>query len=125
MSFVNILQKIFTVVAGVEHIAAPIAETLLPGFAPIITTIDGIFQKLQGTIATVEANNPVTGQGAVKSQAVIADFEAGLAFTQYAFSLEGKKLTYDLAALQEAINAQVAAYNAMSKVKDSFHIVPV
>lgn len=123
MSFGNILQQVFTVVAGVVHVAAPIAQTFLPGI-PFVA-IDTMFQKLQGTIATVEANNPVTGQGVVKAQAVVADFEAGLAFTQTVLALEGKKLTYDLVALQGAIDSQVAAYNFMSKVKDSFHIVPV
>ena len=125
MSFINIIKKIGTVALGIEHIAAPIAETLLPGFAPIIAGIDNIFQHLTGAIVTVEANNPTTGQGVIKADAVTADFESGLELTQSILAMEGKKLTYDAAALQTAISSQVAALNAMAAVKASFKIVPV
>ena len=125
MSFVSILKKIGSIAISVEHVVAPIAETLLPAFGTTIAAIDGIFQRLQATIATVEVSNPAAGQGVVKAQAVVADFEAGLSFTQDILALEGKKLVWDDTQLQAAISAQVAAYNAMAALKASFKVVPV
>jgi hypothetical protein len=124
-SFISILKKIEQIAIGIEHVAAPIAETLLPQFAPLIARVDGMFTNLQTAVATVEMNSPVDGQGALKAQAVTADFEAGLAFTQSVLAPSNLKLSYDEMALQEAIAAQVTAFNAMAKVKASFKVVPL
>lgn len=124
-SFTSILKRIGEVALGIERVTAPIAEIALPQFAPIIARVDATFQRLQNAVATVEANNPLDGQGNLKAQAVTTDFEAGLAFTQYVLALEGKQLVYDPSALQLAINTQVAAYNAMAQVKASFRVVPI
>ena len=120
-SFLSILTSIGKTVLGIEQVAAPIAETIFPAAAPIISALDKIFQNLQGAVVTAEVNNP-TGNGQVKSDAVIADFQAGLALTQSVLALEHKELQYDAAALQTAISAQVGAFNAMAAVKASFHI---
>ena len=125
MSFISILKKIGTVALGIEHVAAPIISIALPQLAGPISIVDGIFQRLQTAVTTVEANNPVDGQGQVKAAAVTADFEAGLELTQSILAAENKKLTYDTAALQEAISAQVTALNAMAKVKASFKTVSI
>lgn len=125
MSFISIFKKIGTTLLGIEHVAAPVLSLVVPGAAPIITELDGIFQRLQTGIVTVEANNPVDGQGSVKADAVTADFNAGLDLTQSVLAMEGKKLTYDAAALQTAIASQVAALNAMAVVKASFKVVPI
>jgi hypothetical protein len=125
MSFVSILKKIVGVATGIEQIAVPVAETVLPQFAPLIAEADGIFKRLQTTVATVEASNPAAGQGQIKAAAVTADFQSGLALVQQVLALEGKTLTYDDTALQTAINSQVAAYNAMAQIQASFKIVPI
>lgn len=117
MSFISVIKKIGSVALGIEHIAEPVVETLFPVSKPIFD----IFDKVSNTIVTVEANMPGVS-GPDKSQAVISDFEAGLALTQQILALEGKQLTYDKAALQTAINAQVAAYNAFAAVKTSFKV---
>lgn len=122
MSFVSILKTIGSAILGVEHIAAPIAEIALPQFAPIIAKVDGIFGRLQNAITTIETQRP-TDHGQVKADAVKADFEAGLAVALDALNLAGKKVAYDDAALQRAIDSQVAAYNAMAAVKASFKVV--
>ena len=70
-------------------------------------------------------NNPVSGQGQLKSDMVTNDFASGLELTQQILALEGKQLTYDAAQLQIAINSQVAAYNAMAALKASFKVIPI
>ena len=124
MSFIGILKKVGTILVGVEHIAAPIVGAAFPGLAGPIALLDGVFQKLQNTIITVESNNPISGQGQIKQDAVINDFAAGLDLTQQILGLKGERLDYDHAALEESIKSQVAAYNAMAKLKVSFKVVP-
>lgn len=125
MSFINILKKVGTILVGVEHIAAPIASAAFPTLAGPIGLVDNIFQKLQNTIITVEANNPVFGQGQLKLDAVVNDFGAGLDLTQQVLALKGEKLIYDAKLLQDVITAQVQAYNNMAALKASFKIVAV
>ncbi len=120
MSFISILKKIGSVAVGVEHVAA---STGLLALVPGGAAIDAIFQIIPTSAAQVEALNPVDKQGAVKEQVVIRDFELGLTATREILEANGKTLTYDQAALKEAIAGQVAAYNAMAKVKASFRIV--
>ena len=123
MSFLSILKTIGTTVLGIEKSAAPILE-LIPGISGPVQVIDGIFQRVQQAIQTVEQTSPVAG-GQLKSGIVIQDFQAGLSLAQSILALEGKQVTYDASALQDAINSQVAAYNAMAKLKASFTVVPV
>lgn len=125
MSFISILKTIGSVFLGIEHVAAPIAEALIPAAAPVIAEIDSIFSRLQSAITTVEAQSPVGTAGAVKSDVVTQDFNASLGVAQSVLAMAGKQLSYDTAALQTAINAQVAAYNAMAAVKASFKVIDV
>lgn len=110
---------------GIERVAAPILAVAIPGSAPLIARLDAIVQKLQSSILTVEAETPIDSAGKLKSEIVIADFRAGLALTQSVLALKNQILEYDPVALQEAINAQVAAYNAVAKLRVSFKVVPI
>jgi len=121
MSFISILKRIGSVAIGIEHAAAPFINIAYPGF----DKLDAMFQRLQSTVLTIEANNPIDGQGQVKAAAVKADFAAGLQTTQDVLALTKKKLTYDDALLQQAIDAQVLAYNTMAKLKASFKVVDI
>ena len=123
MNFLGIIKKIGTILVGVEHVAAPVISAAFPALAGPISLIDPIFQKLQNTIITVENNNPLSGQGQLKQDAVINDFTSGLDLTQQVLALQGKKLEYDENLLKDAITNQVAAYNAMAKLKASFKVV--
>ena len=125
MSFISILKQIGGIVIGAEHIVAPVAEAILPSLSGPIAALDGIFQRLQASIATAEVNNPASGQGSAKAPAVVADFERGLELTQTVLAIEKKKLVYDGAQLAAAITAQVAAFNAMAALKASFKIEPL
>lgn len=118
MSFISILKKVGSVVLGVEKVAEPVVESLFPASTPLFD----IFDRLQTAITTVEAANPLQS-GTVKSGIVVSDFEAGLTVTQAILAADGKKLVYDDGALQSAINAQVAAYNAYATLKASFKVV--
>lgn len=119
MSFISILKTI----AGVEHSIAPVLS-LIPGVGNIVVAVDPIVQRIQSAIGTVEANSPEVpgGQGGLKAPLVVADFEAGLELTRQVLAQKGEKLSYDTAALQDAIDKQVDAYNAFAKLKASFKI---
>lgn len=119
MSFISIIKKIGTVGLGIEHLASPILAATVPGFA----AIDAIVQRVQAAILTIEATSPMDGQGKIKSDATVADFNAALDIAQQVAAARGKRLEYDAAALQAAINAQVEAYNNFAKLKASFHEV--
>lgn len=122
MSFLSVFKTIGKGLLAAEHVAAPLASTIFPQFAPIIGKIDGLFGTTQAAIITAEANNPLDGQGGLKLTAVTNDFNAALAEMQSILAITGKQLTYDAAALDAAVSAQVAAYNAFAKVKASFKI---
>lgn len=125
MSFLGILKNIGKGFLVAEQIAMPIAQTMLPQFAPVLGRIDNLVQRTQAAIITVEQNNPADGQGGVKQEAVIADFQAGLDEMQSILALSGKKLTYDEGELKSAINDQTSAYNHFAKVKASFKVEAV
>jgi hypothetical protein len=118
--FVN-SQKVVGVAGVVEHVSVPIIGALIPGAAPILGAIDSIFQRVLGTIVTVEMQSPAGG-GPDKMAASVGAFNDGLEMTQSILALEKKRLTYDQAKLQEAITAQVAAFNAFAQVKASFKV---
>lgn len=117
MSFLSVIKTI----VGVEHAVTPLLS-VIPGVGSIAVGVDAVVQRIMSSVATVEANNPADGQGGVKAPAVIADFNAGLELTQQVLAIKGEKLTYDPAALQDSINAQVSAFNAFAKLKASFKI---
>lgn len=123
MSFFGGLKKVGKVLLGIEHVAAPIVSVLLPASAPIFGMIDSWVSRLHSAVVTVEANLPMDGQGKLKSDAVIADFEAGLDVTNGFLANKGKMLDYDKDELQNAINSFVAGYNSLAKVKTSFREV--
>lgn len=121
MSFMGIIH-------GIEEIL-PVAGKIVGGLiglrSPILGgLITGVSGELQAAIVNAEATVTTAKSGQMKSDLVIADFQSGLALTQEILSYEGKVLVYDGAALQDAINAQVAAYNAVAKLKASFSIQP-
>ena len=120
MSFWTALKKFGAVAANVEHVAAPIASVLFPQFAPVIGQLDGWVARIHTNILTLEQNNPVDGQGKLKSDAVIADFNAGLDITQTYLATKGKMLTYDKDKLQSAIAHFAQGYNDLAEVKKSF-----
>jgi hypothetical protein len=124
-SFFDVLKKIGSIAFGIEKVAVPIASALDPAFAPALSALDAFVTKIHNSVVTVEASAPSTASSSDKQNAVINDFESGLAFAQQILALEGKSLTYDPAALNTAINSIVAGYNSLAAVKQSFKIVPL
>ncbi len=122
MSFISILKKIGGIAANVEHVVAPVLTIVAPQLAGPIHVVDDMFQKLQTSITTIEATTLKDGSGAMKADSVATDFEAGLSELQSILAITNHRLVYDTAALQTAITAQVAAYNAMAAVKASFKL---
>ncbi len=121
MSFLSIFKNIGKGLLAVEKVAAPIAEGLLPAYAPLIMSIDHLFGTTQAAIVTAEQNNPLQN-GQLKLDAVTNDFNAALSELQSILAVTGKQLTYDGNGLTTAINAQVAAYNAFAALKSTFKI---
>ena len=122
MSFLSIFKAIGKGLLIGEKIVVPLAETAFPAFAPLISKIDSLFGVTQAAIITAEQNNPLDGQGGLKLTAVTNDFNAALAELQSILAVTGKQITYDGGALNDAVAAQVAAYNAFAKVKGSFKV---
>jgi hypothetical protein len=109
--------NIFRTAGKIAQFAAPAVSVLVPGASLPIAIINGLIRAEQAL--------PAPGSGATKSAMVIDEFEAGLETTKEILNAQGQDLLYDKATLQDAINHQVAALNAMQKVKDSFKIVPL
>jgi len=123
VSFLSILKNVGTVALGIEHIAAPIISATVPGAGIILSRVDSIVSLVQSGIQRQEITNPATASGPDKALAVANDFEAGLAITNEVMATQGKTMVYDKVALKTAIDAQVAAYNAMAAVKASMRMV--
>jgi hypothetical protein len=90
-----------------------------------IAAVDSIFHRVAGSVANAEATVQQAGQGALKSSIVVSDFNAGIDIAQTVLAARGEKMVYDAAALQAAIDAQTAAFNAFATLKASFKIVPI
>ena len=75
--FGKILKVIATDAQPIEKIAAPVAEALLPQFAPEIMAADGIFSKIvQEAVAAetvVSGTSAVSGGGAQKLEYVLTN----------------------------------------------------
>jgi hypothetical protein len=115
-TFLSIFQSVAGFVGKLLPIAGTAISIMEPQFAPLVSVI-------QNAIVTAEANNPVGTAGQAKSQSVIADFNAALAVTQQVAAIKGEKVVYDQAKLQDAINNQVSAYNAMRDLLASIQMV--
>lgn len=129
MSFLSILKKVGSVALGIEHLAAPIVSALVPGSAGVFAVVDSITARVQNSITTQEFLSPTTGSGPQRAAAVVQDFENLLNLSDDVIApilaARGEVLSYDHAALQTAIDAQVAAYNAFAALKASIKIVPL
>ena len=71
--FGKVIKAIATDAAPIEKIAVPVAETLLPAFAPLIQTADGIFSRIVSEAVTAETviSGVGTGTGAQKLEQVL------------------------------------------------------
>jgi hypothetical protein len=104
-------------VAPLEKIAVPVAEALLPAFAPAIAAGAGIFEKLLEMITTVEGTFAAVGQasnGPAKLQAVLAGIGPILDdYVQYHFPGSAAILKAEayLASKTGLVNAVVAFLN--------------
>ncbi len=125
MSFLSVLKKIGGVALQVEHIAGPIVSLAVPGARPAFAILDGIVGHVQDSIVAQEAANPASGAGPQKLAAVQSDFQFALLDNLLApiLAARGESVTYDHAALDTAISAQVQAFNAFAVVKASIQIV--
>jgi hypothetical protein len=123
MNFFNALKKIIPIAAQVEHFAIPIAAGLYPPAAPILMQIDGMVNRVQTTMMTIEKQAPDSVAGGDKQTATITDFNAYIMDLKSSLGLAGKTVQYDQEELKAAISSQHDAYTHFAKVKDSIKVI--
>jgi hypothetical protein len=117
MSFLSVLKGIGDVVRATAPLVSPLIGAFNPGAASIFTTIVGGITKAEDAF-----KDP--GMGVQKFALVVEEFETSLQLTNDVLGLKGEMLEYDAAALKEMVDSQVAALNAMAKLKASMKVVP-
>ena len=123
MSFLSVLKKIGSVALGIEHVAVPIVSLADPALAPFLTKLDGWLSRTQTAVQQAEVTFTDAKAGGLKQDAVIKDFENGLATAQDALAVTGKTIQYDVAQYQKVIQDFVTAYNDAAAFKATWKIV--
>jgi hypothetical protein len=123
VSFLSVLKKIGTVALGIEHVAVPIVALADPALAPFLTKLDGWLSRTQTAVQQAEVTFTDAKAGGLKQDAVIKDFENGLAMAQDALAVTGKTIQYDSAMYQKVIADFVTAYSDAAAFKASWKIV--
>jgi len=108
MSFLHLLDRIL----GAADLAAPF---IYPPAAGIVSTI-------HTAVIKAEANYPGSGRGAEKLPAATAGFMNNMELLSGIFTAKGYKVTVDQGKLQAALNAQVAAFNAIQELQNNITI---
>jgi len=97
--------------------AAPVVGAVVGTVNPAAgLLITGLAGRINSAIVSVEQTITDEKAGVLKAQTVIADFKNGLSIAE---EITGKTFNFDEAALQSAIDAQVAAHNAMGTFKQT------
>jgi hypothetical protein len=114
MTFLDGLKRAGTIFAGVEPIAVPIVSIFNPAAGALL-------QRIGTVVIGAEQSMPASAAGPQKSTAASAAFEdsLGMELAASIFEARGEKLTYSPSALQQAIDAQVALFNAVAALKAS------
>ena len=120
-SFLRVLKKIGSTVAGIIPLGSAILTIAAPAAGAVLAgPLNSLAAHIQSAIIESEQQFVEPGSGALKAQAVADNFNAWLAVSQDAAKAAGMLLTYDAAALDRAITAQVAAYNAQADALDAY-----
>lgn len=105
----NTLLVIGRDVLAAEPAINAIVTTINPAYGVAMIGIEGVVNVAILTAEKLLSGN--TGQGTQKSSYVLSNVAAAAALIS---SIDGKNYSWDPAKLQVAIDAQVAAHNAMS-----------
>lgn len=122
-SILSGIGKVLTTVLGVERVAEPLLH-LIPGVGQAVTVFDNFTSKILNGIGSLEVDQ-LDGQGNIKAQAIVDDFEAGLSIAKQLAALRGETVTYDEPELRAAISDIVSGLNRLAKVKGSIKSVPI
>lgn len=121
--FGKILGIVATDAQPIEKIAEPVALALLPQFAPLINTADGIFSKIVAEAVVAEsakaAVGQATGSGPAKLEAVLAN--VGPVIDGWVSSNFPGAATLSTVAKSGLVNAVVAILNEI----DPKTVVPI
>ena len=118
MSFLSILKNIWGGIQKAEPVIGTVLGTLNPAAGAIFNTVTTAISGAEQFFSAPQS-------GPQKSTFVTQNFESGLAIAQQIFALRGQNLTYNSTALQNFINAQVAAMNALSVLTGSMSTTPI
>lgn len=123
MSFLGGFKNVGKVLLGIA--TNPATSTIISLFNPALGALVGRISNAVVNIEAAHAQAGKSGTGPEKLSFVMTDFNESLAVTQEVLKLQNKQMTYDGKALEDAINAQVAALNAANKLKESFKIIDI
>ena len=111
MSFLSVLKNIGRAV----QTFAPIAQDFVPGgnvVSNLLKNAPSLIQHIQGSIVSSEVTFLDSKSGQLKHDDVVNSFNNYIGTMRDIAQAQGKDVTYDAAALDAFISAQVAAYNA-------------
>ena len=127
-SFIGALQKIghgvnvaVHFVAAEAPVIAPLTN-LIPGVGPAINLGLNLASKISGLVVQAETTYPTAGTGAQKQAWVENNFATWFQDWASVMQAAGYDVTYNSADLQAAIQAQVAAFNAIAKVESEVKV---
>lgn len=102
--------------------SSPTGQVIVSLFNP---ALGAIWTRTTQCIVRQEAHyedQGLQGQGPLKHNGVVGDFNDSLAVTQEILRSQSKLLVYSADALDDAIRAQVGAMNAYKRLQSSFKI---
>jgi hypothetical protein len=117
MSFWKTLEHDLVIVGKEALALAPLAGAAVSIVNPVAgALITGIAGRITASITSVEQTITDAKAGVLKAATVKADFDNALALAE---EISGDKFTYDPAAFQSVLDAQVSALNAMAAFKQT------
>lgn len=119
MSFWKTLGRIFTGAEKVVEVAAPVLATIDPLVGLINPAAKAIMDKITHVTVSTESMIQTAQAGALKKQTVTQILEAELPQLQDVITQLGSGLTIPTAELSAAIDASVAAENAIAKLVEA------
>lgn len=120
-SFLGKVKDVAIKVYRGGKIAAPFLGVVSPRAKAFFEAAKQLRESIEGA----EIEYPEDGQGHIKNGLVVGDFEQSLVISNIALAKRGEVMSYDPEKLQQAIQAQVTANNALGDLVDSMEVKPL
>lgn len=109
-------------VATVGEAIAPVVNIWNPALGAILLGVSG---KVISAVTSAEQASPTPSSGATKMVMANSDIQSAIDMANEILALDGKVVTVDPLLITAAINATVAAFNAMGALKAGYKISAV